>query len=75
MDYEEQTRRMSILGGFSLGIAVGAGVGLLLGGRGRRPRGSDAVRRARALLGATGRKLHVSAGGAAARMARRKFAL
>src|SRR5688500_15490902 len=33
MHYEEQARRLGILGGFALGIALGAGVGLLMGGR------------------------------------------
>jgi len=72
MHYEEQSRRLSILGGFALGIAFGAGVALLMGGRHRAP-GSDAVRRARALRGPTGRLR--AQGGAAARMARKKFAL
>lgn len=74
MQYEEQARRLGILGGFALGIAVGAGVGLLLGGRRASP-GSDAVRRARRLRAPTGRHLRGVREGAAGRMARRKFAL
>jgi hypothetical protein len=75
MQYEEQSRRLSILGGFALGIAVGMGAGLLMGPRARPAGGSDAVRRARGLRAPTGRRLHVSAGGATGRMARKKFAL
>ena len=75
MQYQEQSRRLGILGGFVLGIAAGVGAGLLMGpGRGA-PAGSDAVRRARGLRAPTGRRLHVSAGGAAGRMARKKFTL
>jgi hypothetical protein len=75
MQYEEQSRRLSILGGFALGIAFGAGAGLLWNTRRRAVPGSDAVRRARGLRGSTGRRLHASAGGAAGRMARKKFSL
>jgi hypothetical protein len=74
MHYEEQSRRLSILGGFALGIAFGAGAGLLWNARGgARP--ADAVSRARTLRAPTGRRLHASAGGAAARMAKKKFRL
>jgi hypothetical protein len=65
MHYEEQSRRLSILGGFALGIACGAGAALLLAGSRRAP-ASDAVRRARALRGRRS---------AAARAARKKFTL
>jgi hypothetical protein len=76
MRYEEQSRRLSILGGFALGIAAGLGAALLLSPRGRgAATSSDAVRRARGLRAPTGRRLHVSAGGAAGRMARKKFTL
>ena len=75
MNYEEQSRRLSILGGFALGIAFGAGAGLLWNARGRPSSGPDAVQRARGLRGSTGRRLKASAGGAAGRMARKKFAL
>lgn len=74
MQYEEQSRRLSILGGFALGIVFGAGVGLLMGSPRPAP-ASDAVQRARGLRAPTGRRLRTSAGGAAARMARKKFAL
>ena len=74
MQYEEQARRLGILGGFALGIALGAGVGLLIGGRGASS-GSDAVRRARRLRAPTGRHLQGTREGAAGRMARRKFTL
>lgn len=75
MQYEEQSRRLSILGGFALGIVFGAGVGLLWNTGRRETPASDAVRRARGLKAPTGRRLHVSAGGAAGRMARKKFSL
>ncbi|HST59046.1 MAG TPA: hypothetical protein VLK84_10165 [Longimicrobium sp.] len=75
MRYEEQSRRLSILGGFALGIAAGLGAALLMTPRGRGGSASDAVRRARGLRAPTGRRLHVSAGGAAGRMARKKFTL
>lgn len=75
MQYEEQSRRLGILGGFALGIVFGAGAGLLLAGRRAPAPGSDAVRRARGLRAPTGRRLHVSAGGAAGRMAKKKFRL
>ena len=75
MQYEEQSRRLSILGGFALGIAFGMGAALAMVPGSRAPAGSDAVRRARGLRAPTGRRLHVSAGGAAGRMARKKFAL
>jgi hypothetical protein len=74
MQYEEQSRRLGLLGGFALGIAFGAGVGLLMGAP-RRTSGSDAVERARGLRAPTGRSLRKSAGGATGRMARKKFAL
>ncbi|HEX5871996.1 MAG TPA: hypothetical protein VFY65_16315 [Longimicrobium sp.] len=67
MQYEEQARRLGILGGFALGIAVGTGMALLMGGR--RSPASAAVRRAR------GRHLEGARGGAAGRMVRRKFKL
>lgn len=72
MQYEEQARRLGILGGFALGIAVGTGVALLMGGR-RAPR-SAAVKRARRVRAPRGRHLEV-AGGATGRMAKRKFKL
>lgn len=75
MQYEEQSRRLRILGGFALGIAFGAGAGLLWNARRRPPSGTDAVQRARRVRGSTGRRLHAAAGGAAGRMARKKFAL
>ena len=75
MNYEEQSRRLSILGGFALGIAVGAGAGLLWNARGRGAPAADAVSRARTLRAPTGRRLHASAGGAAGRMAKKKFRL
>lgn len=74
MDYQEQSRRLSILGGFALGIAFGAGVGLLMGPR-RPSTGSPAVERARKLRAPRGGRVHQHAGGAAGRMARKKFAL
>jgi hypothetical protein len=74
MQYEEQSRRLGILGGFALGIAFGAGVGLLLGSPRRAP-ASDAVQRARGLRAPTGRRLKSTAGGAAGRMAKKKFRL
>lgn len=74
MNYEEQSRRLSILGGFALGIAFGAGAGLLWNAR-RPASGPDAVQRARGVRGSTGRRLKASAGGAAGRMARKKFKL
>jgi hypothetical protein len=73
MYYEEDSRRLGILGGFALGVAFGAGVGLLLGG-GRAPAG-DAVKRARALRAPRGGGVAAGSGGAAARMARRRFRL
>jgi hypothetical protein len=75
MNYEEQSRRLSILGGFALGIAFGAGAGLLWNARGREGKAVDAVSRARTLRAPTGRRLGASAGGAAGRMARKKFRL
>ena len=74
MQYEEQARRLGILGGFALGIAVGTGVALLMGGS-RPAAGSAAIRRARGLRAPSGRHLDDAAGGAAGRMARRKFKL
>ena len=74
MDYQEQSRRLSILGGFALGIAFGAGVGLLFSPR-PRAGGSPAVERARGLGAPTGRRMKARAGGAAGRMARKKFSL
>jgi hypothetical protein len=73
MYYEDDSRRLGILGGFALGVAFGAGVGLLLGG-GRAP-ASDAVRRARALRGPSGGGTARPRRGAAGRMARRRFRL
>jgi hypothetical protein len=70
MQYEEQARRLGILGGFALGIAVGTGVALMMGGRRGAP-GSAAVKRARRVRSATGRHLQGTTG----RMARRKFKL
>lgn len=75
MHYEEQSRRLGILGGLVLGIVAGAGAALLLAPRGPGAHGSSAVRRARGLRAPRGKRLHASAGGAAARMARKKFAL
>ena len=75
MQYEEQARRLGILGGFALGIAVGTGVALLMGGGRRSAPGSAAVRRARAARAPSGRHLDGARGGAAGRMARRKFKL
>lgn len=72
MHYEEQSRRLNILGGFVLGIAAGVSAGFLLFPGRRGPSGSDAVRRARALRGHTGRRLQ---GPATLRMARTRFAL
>lgn len=74
MQYEEQARRLGILGGFALGIAVGTGVALLMGGRRAAP-GSAAIRRARGLRAPSGRHLEGARDGAAGRMARRKFKL
>jgi hypothetical protein len=74
MQYEEQARRLGILGGFALGIAVGTGVALLMGGR-RPVSGSTALRRARHMRAPSGRHLDGARGGAAGRMARRKFKL
>jgi hypothetical protein len=75
MHYDERSRRAGILAGFALGIAAGAGAALLLGGRRTVP-GSAAVARARGLRAPTGRRLHASGrGGAAARMARKRFRL
>jgi hypothetical protein len=71
MQYEEQARRLGILGGFALGIAVGTGVALMMGGPRGAPR-SAAVTRARRVRGSRGRAVE---GGAAGRMARRKFKL
>ena len=75
MDYQEQSRRLSILGGFALGIAFGAGVGLLLRPRRAAAHGSPAVERARGLRAPTGKRLRATAGGAAGRMARKRFIL
>ncbi|WP_420124930.1 hypothetical protein [Longimicrobium sp.] len=74
MQYEEQARRLGILGGFALGIAVGTGVALLMGGRRGAPR-SAAVKRARRVRAPRGRHLEGAGGGATARMAKRKFKL
>jgi hypothetical protein len=74
MQYEEQARRLGILGGFALGIAVGTGVALLMGGP-RPAAGSAAFRRARRLRAPSGKHLDGSHGGAAGRMAKRKFKL
>ena len=75
MHYEEQSRRLGILGGFALGIVAGVSAGLLLFPRRGAAPGSAAVRRARALRGHTGRRLPGPAGRATVRMARTKFAL
>jgi hypothetical protein len=74
MHYEEQARRLGIVGGFALGIALGAGAALLMGGRRAAP-ASDAVRRARRLRAPSGRHLQGTREGAAGRMARRRFKL
>ncbi|HYR08327.1 MAG TPA: hypothetical protein VEQ60_11180 [Longimicrobium sp.] len=74
MQYEEQARRLGILGGFALGIAVGTGVALLMGGPRGAP-GSAAVKRARRVRRVRGRQLEEARGGAAGRVARRKFKL
>lgn len=74
MQYEEQARRLGILGGFALGIAVGTAAALMMGA----PRGtpsSAAVKRARRVRASRGRQLESAAGGAAGRMAKRKFKL
>ncbi len=73
MYYEEDSRRLGILGGFALGVAFGAGVGLLLVGA--RSPASDAVSRARALRASRGGGVRAGGGGAAGRMARRRFRL
>jgi hypothetical protein len=73
MYYEEDGSRGSILGGFALGVVFGAGVGLLLSSE--RRHSGDAVRRARGLRGPRGGRLRTAPGGAAARVARRRFAL
>ena len=73
MYYEDDSRRLGILGGFALGLAFGAGVGLLLGSG--RDSGGDAVKRARALRNPTGGGVRRAGGGAAGRMARRRFRL
>jgi hypothetical protein len=73
MYYEDDGRGGGILGGFTLGMVFGAGIGLLL--MSSRSLSGDAVRRARALKGATGRKLRTARGGAASRVARRRFTL
>jgi hypothetical protein len=73
MHYEEESRRLGILGGFTLGVVFGAGVGLLL--LGGRAAGGDAVRRARALRGAGGGAVGARRRGAASRVARRRFRL
>jgi hypothetical protein len=73
MDYQEQSRRLSILGGFALGIAFGAGLGLAFRPRRGAAHGSPAVERARGLRGPTGKRLRTS--GAAGRMARKRFTL
>ncbi|MBW3573188.1 MAG: hypothetical protein KY467_18990 [Gemmatimonadetes bacterium] len=75
MQYEEQARRLGILGGFALGIAVGTGAALLLGSARRSAPASAAIRRARRMRAPSGRHLEGARGGAAGRMARRKFTL
>ncbi|HEX8395503.1 MAG TPA: hypothetical protein VF665_24340 [Longimicrobium sp.] len=77
MHYEEQSRRLGILGGFALGIAFGAGVGLVLRPGGARGGRSAAVRRARGLKApaAEGRPGRAATHGAAGRMARSRFRL
>lgn len=79
MHYEEQSRRLNILGGFALGVVFGAGVALALA---LRPSGaagahSAAVRRARGLRApaAEGRPERAASRGAAGRMARSRFRL
>jgi hypothetical protein len=72
MQYEEQSRRRTLLGGFALGAMLGVGAALLLS-PGRVSRG-DAVARARGLRApAEGRP--GARKGAAARMAKRRFTL
>ena len=68
MQYEEQSRRAAILGGFALGIGFGVGVGMVLAGD-RASGHGGAVTRARGLRAPSGR------GPGAARMARRRFRL
>lgn len=72
MHYEEQSRRLALLGGFALGAAVGVAAGLLLAPAPPVPEAA-AVARARGLRGPSGRK-HARRG-AAGRMARRRFRL
>lgn len=74
MHYEEQARRLGILGGFALGIAVGAGAALLVGGR-RRASPAAAVTRARRARVPRGGRVEPATDGAAGRMARKKFKL
>jgi hypothetical protein len=73
MYYEEDSRRLGILGGFALGVAFGAGVGLLVGGA--QAPSPDAVSRARSLRAPRGRGVKTGTAGAAGRMARRRFRL
>ncbi|MBB4637090.1 hypothetical protein [Longimicrobium terrae] len=77
MHYEEQSRRLNILGGFALGVAFGAGVGLVLRPRGDAGAHSAAVRRARGIRApaAQGRPERAATRGAAGRMARSRFRL
>lgn len=72
MHYQEPSRRRSILGGFALGAMLGAGVALLLAPR-PAARG-DAVRRARELRDPAPARPRPR-GGAAGRMAKRRFSL
>ena len=77
MHYEEQSRRLDILGGFALGVAFGAGLGLVLRPRPAAGAHSPAVRRARGLRApsAEGRLARAASRGAAGRMARSRFRL
>lgn len=72
MQYEEQSRRRTILRGFALGTMLGVGAALLLSPG--RVSGGDAVARVRGMRApAVGRP--GAARGAAARMAKRRFSL
>ena len=74
MQYEDQSRRAAILGGFALGIGFGVGVGMVLAGE-RGGGHGGAVSRARGLRAPSGRAPGSLRGGARARMARRRFRL
>ncbi len=72
MQYEDQSRRRTILGGFALGAMLGVGAALLLAPG--RPSAGDAVARARGMRAPA--EGGAGAGkGAAARMAKRRFSL